>query len=495
MLTAAAIATPLAGTRNPSRRRRSTTALAATIASPACARSRSRRRPKPGPGRESGSPRAADRKGGEPKAVAVAEGASPNKAGGGGRSLGAACGLSKSPGTEKPVATEPVPVLASVAPVEPASEFGSGPAPPDTPPPPLPPPLPPEPEQEPPPPPSPEERPKREGRRRSSKWDEGSAPAAPQVTAVPDWLRDMAEPAVPTPSKPPVSVRVLRMQSVQIRVLLGRAGGTIREIIARTGADIKIDHSKRDDPEGDVTIIGNVNKTEAVIRELLASKGCPLRPPEGPDPKVPAEEDDLVVAPELVGLFIGKGGENIKDMREQVGGTIFIGVQPSTGPGIPQRIQVVGDNRERAKEVVREKLAEINAFAARLRGKAKGKGKLSGKHGSKGQGARKGMKGKCGSFMDAMMGAMMDMSCWDVLGLCWGWDVTAYDPSWEAGWGAAGDAMGWGAWGVGGDPTAWNVPSWNGMDGGAAGWRSTQGGGGAAAALADGRLPWLSLPW
>jgi len=255
-----------------------------------------------------------------------------------------------------------------------------------------------------------------------------------------------------------VTVKVLRLQSVQIRVLLGKGGGTIRDIIAKTGADIKIDHSKRDDPEGDVTIIGNVEKTEAVIREVLATKGCPLIPPEGTAPEIPPEEEDLVVAPNLVGLFIGKGGESVRVMREKVGGAIFIGVQPPTGPGIPQRIQIVGDNREKAKEIVREKLAEINAFAERLLEE-----KLKGKSGGKGRGrGKQNVKGKSGNPKGGMTGAMMDAPCWDMTG--WGpdWDTMGYDQSWDMGWGMS-NGPGWDMWGMGSDSTGWNTSAWNSM--------------------------------
>merc|ERR1712129_181838 len=162
----------------------------------------------------------------------------------------------------------------------------------------------------------------------------------------------------------------------------GKGGVTIRDIIAKTGADIKFDQSKLDDPEGDVTIAGNVERTEALIRDVLAAKGCPLRTLDGSGgfvQPVPADEQDLIVPPELVGLFIGRGGENIKEMSEKIGGDIFIGVQPATHPRAPQRIQVVGDNREKAKEIVREKLLEIKT---RAKGRekepvaAKGKGKM-----------------------------------------------------------------------------------------------------------------------
>merc|ERR1719272_1764039 len=73
----------------------------------------------------------------------------------------------------------------------------------------------------------------------------------------------------------PSTFKVIRMQSIQIRILLGKGGETIREITQKTGADIKIDNNK-EDPEGNVSIVGDIERTEACIREVLQSKGCPL---------------------------------------------------------------------------------------------------------------------------------------------------------------------------------------------------------------------------
>ncbi|CAK0902526.1 unnamed protein product, partial [Prorocentrum cordatum] len=55
-------------------------------------------------------------------------------------------------------------------------------------------------------------------------------------------------------------------------------GETIKGIRERSGADIKIEHVPTD-PEGTATIIGDVQKTEEMIKEALASKGYPLLPP------------------------------------------------------------------------------------------------------------------------------------------------------------------------------------------------------------------------
>lgn len=254
------------------------------------------------------------------------------------------------------------------------------------------------------------------------------------------------------------------MQSMQIRVLLGKGGVTIRDIIAKTGADIKFDQSKRDDAEGDVTITGNVERTEAIIRDVLAANGCPLRTPDGSGgfvQPVPAGEEDLIVPPELVGLFIGRGGENIKEMSEKVGGDIVIGVQPATHPRAPQRIQVVGDNREKAKEIVREKLLEIKTRAKEIPAQQKGRGKEP--VAAKGKGKmmvppsalQKGGKGAMGYDWHWGHGWEMPPWGWEAP---WGWDA-----SWDGGWDASWEDPSWGYWdGSEDDSMGWDMAGWGG---------------------------------
>jgi len=315
--------------------------------------------------------------------------------------------------------------------------------------------------------------------RPQSRWDEGASGNAPVPAATiiepdmppGDWGQPLPPPAgdwgQPSPpplvsGKPPVSVKVLRMQSTQIRVLLGKGGVTIRDIIAKTGAEIKFDQAKPDDPEGELTIVGNVERTEALVRDVLAAKGCPLRTLNGPAGNVqpvPADEEDLIVPPDLVGLFIGRGGENIKEMREKIGGDIFIGVQPATHPGAPQRIQLVGDNREKAKEIVREKLLEIKTRAKgrekeSVATKGKGKGRMMFPQSA----LQKGGKGAMGYDLHWGHG-------WDIP---WGWEVPwGWDASWDGDWDASWDAS-WGCWdmgswdGSGDDSMGWDMAGWGG---------------------------------
>ncbi|CAJ1359743.1 unnamed protein product [Effrenium voratum] len=131
------------------------------------------------------------------------------------------------------------------------------------------------------------------------------------------------------------------MEGVQIRALIGKGGETIKEIRLRSGADIKIDHLPSD-PEGNVTIVGEVEKTEAMIKETLAAKGCPLNAKSMPPPPAPVplpgegvpplplepNENEVIVPADLVGLLIGPSGTSIREIREKAGGGVP-GLQPS----------------------------------------------------------------------------------------------------------------------------------------------------------------------
>lgn len=163
--------------------------------------------------------------------------------------------------------------------------------------------------------------------------------------------------------------KVLRMPGAYVKCLIGRGGETIRQIRCRTGADIKIE-GKPDDLDGVVSIAGNIEIAEKMIREILASKGCHWESAEGPGPllggnttnvgwKSLNDAEDLRIPTELVGLFIGNAGSGFQEIKARVGGGCTIKVLPGVLPGGVQSIQVVGDNWKAAREIVREKIDYI----------------------------------------------------------------------------------------------------------------------------------------
>lgn len=235
-----------------------------------------------------------------------------------------------------------------------------------------------------------------DSKKRKTKWDE---PAA----NLPDWLQDLVPKPPPAPRPPPGvdpdKFKVLKLEGPQVRALIGKGGETIRGIRTESGADIKIDHNPQD-PEGTVTIVGDVERVENMIKETLERKGCPLggpKPPLPPAPGLPGlpgrpplalppmppgvmapplpggllppgpEMDDIVVAPELVVPLIGPGGAHIKDVRAKVGGNVYISVLPPAVQGGPQSVRIVGENKEVAKELVRAKIEELKKIGPMLR--------------------------------------------------------------------------------------------------------------------------------
>lgn len=109
--------------------------------------------------------------------------------------------------------------------------------------------------------------------RRRTKWDD-SGDGKPNV---PDWLQDLVprpEPKAP-PGITPDKFKVLMMDAQQLRALIGRGGETSQDIRNKSGAEIKVDAGPSDGI-GRVTIVGEVELCEKLIREILTARGCPL---------------------------------------------------------------------------------------------------------------------------------------------------------------------------------------------------------------------------
>lgn len=156
----------------------------------------------------------------------------------------------------------------------------------------------------------------------------------------------------PGPSK---NYKVLKMTGVQVRALLGPKGESINLLRRQSGCDIQV-HHKYPAHEGHVSIVGSTAVGERMISELLAERGCPLI---AGDTITPAEMEEIPIARHLVGLFIGKGGEKIKEMQELVGGGVHIGIQPYTDDNGLQLIRIVGPNRFKARAMIQMKVDAI----------------------------------------------------------------------------------------------------------------------------------------
>eukprot|EP00930_Biecheleria_cincta_P028747 TRINITY_DN20043_c0_g1_i1.p1 TRINITY_DN20043_c0_g1~~TRINITY_DN20043_c0_g1_i1.p1 ORF type:complete len:497 (-),score=63.62 TRINITY_DN20043_c0_g1_i1:40-1476(-) len=191
-----------------------------------------------------------------------------------------------------------------------------------------------------------------------------AAPTSAAANNVPDWLKDLEGPIrggfgpMLGGRAPRAEKKTLQktLKHVQIRVLMGRGGETVKKIEEEAGAWIKVDHDRISE-YGDIVITAvDTEKTYDMIRKILSDRGCPMPEDEVHNP----EEDDLYLPENMVGLFVGKGGEHVKPIRESLGGYLFIGCSaPSDGGDGPWKVQIVGDKREEAKVLVRNRLREV----------------------------------------------------------------------------------------------------------------------------------------
>ncbi|XP_074562537.1 uncharacterized protein LOC141819061 [Curcuma longa] len=121
---------------------------------------------------------------------------------------------------------------------------------------------------------------------------------------------------------------------IQVGVLIGKTGETIRYLQYNSGAKIKITRDDEADPDSNsspVELIGS--------QASFAASRCEI--------KVPNEK---------VGIIIGKGGETIKNLQTKSGARIQLIPQLAEGDASKERTHVTGDQRqiESVKEMIKQ---------------------------------------------------------------------------------------------------------------------------------------------
>lgn len=195
-------------------------------------------------------------------------------------------------------------------------------------------------------------------KRRSSKWDEPASDTAFDRAGGSTTSAGASEPAPMMLAGPPSgkNYKVIKMTGVQIRALLGPKGESINRLRRQSGCDIQV-HHRYPDPEGNVSIVGSVAIGEKMVAGLLAERGCPLMP--SLDSLLPEEIEEIPIAQHLVGLFIGQGGQRVREMQDLCGGGVHISIQPPLEPGGGQFIKIVGPNRVKARAMIQMKVDAI----------------------------------------------------------------------------------------------------------------------------------------
>jgi len=157
--------------------------------------------------------------------------------------------------------------------------------------------------------------------------------------------------------------KVLQLPGAYTKCLIGRGGEVLRGINSQSGASVQV-RGRPEDIECLVSITGaghQVDKAMSLIRDILTAKGCHA---PGITDENQLGDQDLIIPSNMVGLFIGPGGRNIKAILDAVGGAVTIKVQEPPHNGAPYRhVMVVGNNWQMAKQLVRTKILELRRQA------------------------------------------------------------------------------------------------------------------------------------
>ncbi|KAJ8760553.1 hypothetical protein K2173_015220 [Erythroxylum novogranatense] len=165
--------------------------------------------------------------------------------------------------------------------------------------------------------------------------------------------------------------RKMEVPNDKVGVLIGKAGDTIRYLQYNSGAKIQITRDADADPRSAVRpvellgTLSSISKAEKLINAVIAeadaggspalvARGLPRAQTMGV-----ADQLEMQVPNEKVGLIIGRGGETIKNLQAQSGARIqLIPQHLPEGDGSKERtVRVTGDKKQ--IEIAREMIKDV----------------------------------------------------------------------------------------------------------------------------------------
>lgn len=147
----------------------------------------------------------------------------------------------------------------------------------------------------------------------------------------------------------------LRLEQSVVGFLLGRGGETLKAIKQRSGASIAIDQSTKDQGFSTMRIMGD-EQAQALARELVHAKIGEARGPQ-------SGVFEFQVEQSFVGWLIGRGGETVKQIKEQTGAVVVID-QATKDYGYSVVKIMPGPGAERARELIETKLTQVEGYGA-----------------------------------------------------------------------------------------------------------------------------------
>ncbi|XP_026455577.1 spidroin-2-like isoform X1 [Papaver somniferum] len=195
------------------------------------------------------------------------------------------------------------------------------------------------------------------------------------------------------------TTRKMEVPNNKVGVLIGKAGETIRLLQNNSGAKIQITRDAEADRYATtrpVELIGsleNINKAEKLIRDVIAEAdagGSPSLVARGfntVQASGAADQIQIQVPNEKVGLIIGKGGETIKSLQTRSGAKIQVLIPQHLPDGDQSKeriVRVTGDKKhiEIAREMIKEVMNQLPVRGSPLSGgyNQRSRGGASGPH-------------------------------------------------------------------------------------------------------------------
>jgi transcription antitermination factor NusA-like protein len=186
----------------------------------------------------------------------------------------------------------------------------------------------------------------------------GLDPAAAVAAAAPKASWD--DPDLMGPTEAGVVSETMRIPNEAVGLVIGRSGETIRQLQIRAGADIQVSRDQEGDDRG-IIIMGppeNVALAKGLVNRIVAEKlesisgggASPTAPGATSMPGAPMAsaggEVQFLIPQRHVGLVIGSGGQQIRQLQDNSGARIQVAKDPLPGSGHPpdqRQVTLSGD--------------------------------------------------------------------------------------------------------------------------------------------------------
>jgi len=159
-----------------------------------------------------------------------------------------------------------------------------------------------------------------------------------------------------------------------VGMIIGRGGENIHGLSAKTGCKITVDKTQRDDNRRFVELKGSpeqIAAAKSAIKDLLREQLDRNANRDGRN-FVGGVSDSVTISQEHVGLIIGRGGEQIRQIQADCASRVAVSNKEETGGTRTFSVQGTEEAVEKTKKMIHELIAEAEARKAGAAGAKRG---------------------------------------------------------------------------------------------------------------------------